>query len=347
VVCGTESVRRRTPALAADYAALLQASGKAAGLFYLMPGANAFAAGLLADENVSIETLITAIEQGSIQGLILVESNPLWQFPDRQRFERALEKLDLLVVMDYVNSEVAQKANIFLPAATLYETGGIYISQEGRAQAVGPAYRGGVPIVQTGAGDHPPRIYDSQIPGGDVRAAWQMLAQWIDTGQPLNAKNLRDDIQQWLVNYTSELEALPGIAEIPAEGARIVQRSRSAERFVSAHQSDRPIDDGRLEVVTVEQTFGTEELCAYSACLQKLVKAPCIYMHSTDAQQLNLNDGDPVAVELDGGAIEARLQVTENMATGILIIPRHPDLEWQKMNPGQTWVRKDRIRKIG
>mgnify|MGYP000231713761 CR=1 FL=1 len=347
VVCGTESVRRQTPALAADYAALLQAAGKAAGLFYLMPGANAFAAGILADENVSLETLITAIEQGSIQGLILVESNPLWQFPDRQRFERALDKLGLLVVMDHVNSEVAQKANIFLPTATLYETGGIYINQEGRAQAVGPAYRGGIPITQTGAGDHPPRIYDSQIPGGDIQAAWQILAQCLDTGKQFNTKNLRDDIQQWLVNYASELETLPGIAEIPAEGARIVQMSPSAERFISAHQSDRPVDDGRLEVVAVEQTFGTEELCAHSACLQELTKAPCIYMHSTDAQQLNINSGDPVAVELNGGAIEARLQVTENMASGILIIPRHPDMGWQKMNPGQTWVPKDHIRRIG
>ena len=346
IVCGTESVRRRTPALAADYAALLQAAGKAAGLFYLMPGANAFAAGILADENVSLETLVTAIEQGSIQGLILVESNPLWQFPDRQRFERALDKLGLLVVMDHVNSEVAQKANIFLPTATLYETGGIYINQEGRAQAVGPAYRGGIPITQTGAGDHPPRIYDSQIPGGDIQAAWQILAQCLDTGKQFNTKNLRDDIQQWLVNYASELETLPGIAEIPAEGARIVQMSPSAERFISAHQSDRPVDDGRLEVVAVEQTFGTEELSAYSVCLQELAKTPFLCMHSTDAQQLNLKDGDQVVVELNGGAIEARLQVAENMASGILIIPRHPDLGWQKMSTGRNGIQPDQIRKL-
>ncbi|MGD8962503.1 MAG: NADH-quinone oxidoreductase subunit NuoG [Desulfobacterales bacterium] len=120
IVCGTESVRRRTPALAADYAALLQAAGKAAGLFYVMPGANAFAAGLLADENGSFETLITAIEQGSIKALMLFENNPLWQFPDRRRFDRALQKLELLVVMDYVDSEMVQKADIFLPTTTLY-----------------------------------------------------------------------------------------------------------------------------------------------------------------------------------------------------------------------------------
>ncbi|MGD8723637.1 MAG: molybdopterin-dependent oxidoreductase, partial [Desulfobacterales bacterium] len=346
VVCGTEIVGPQTPALAADFAALLHAVGKAAGLFYLMPGANGFAAGLLADEKVSVETLIAAIEQGSIQGLILVESNPLWQYPDRQRFERALANLDLLVVMDYVDSEMARKADIFLPTTTVYEANGIYINQEGRAQAVRPAYQGGIPIEQTGGGDHPPRIYDPQIPGGEVQAAWQMLARLINIEQQLNAKYLRDDIQQWLVNNVSGFRALPGFTEIPAEGARFFQTPNSQKRFEHQLSNTSSTVDDRLELLVSELTFGSEELSAFSACLQELVKAPCICMHSTDAQQLNLNDGDRMTVELEGGAIEARLQVAENMASGILIIPRHPDLGWQKMNTGRSYVRKEKIRKI-
>ncbi|MGD8341979.1 MAG: NADH-quinone oxidoreductase subunit NuoG, partial [Desulfobacterales bacterium] len=346
IVCGTDTVRRRIPALAADYAALLQATGKAAGLFYLMPGANAFAAGLLADENGSFETLITAIEQGSIKALMLFENNPLWQFPDRRRFDRALQKLELLVVMDYVDSEMVQKADIFLPTTTLYEIGGIYINQEGRAQAVGPAYRGGIPITQTGGGDHPPRVYDSRIPGGEVQTAWQILAQLIDIGKHLNANDLRDNIQQWLVKSESGFETLPGLAQIPPEGLRFSRASNSQKRFERQQPDGGSTDAGRLEVLVAEHTFGTEELSAYSACLQQLAGTPCICMHSTDAQQLNLNDGDPVAAKLNGGAIEARLQVADNMASGILIIPRHPDLGWQKVNTGRTWVHQDQIRKI-
>ena len=47
VVCGTDIVRETTPALAADIALLLKAAGKEAGLFYLLPGANAFGAALI------------------------------------------------------------------------------------------------------------------------------------------------------------------------------------------------------------------------------------------------------------------------------------------------------------
>jgi NADH-quinone oxidoreductase subunit G len=346
VVCGTETVRRWIPLLAADYAGLLQAAGKAAGLFYVLPGANAFAAGLLADENASLETLITAIEQGSIKGLILVESNPLWQFPDRQRIEQALQNLELLVVMDYLNSEVAQKANIFMPSTTLYEAGGIYVNQEGRAQAVRPAYRGGIPITQTGAGDHPPRIYDSQIPGADPQAAWQILAHLIDNGQPLNAEDLRADTWQWLVKSESGFKELPGVAQMPPEGTRFSQALQPPARYAPVQADSDSNKAGQLEIMTVERIFGTEELCAYSDCLQELAKAPCLCLHSSDARQLNLNDGDQVIVELAGGAIEARLQVTENMAPGILIIPKHPDLEWQKINTGSNVIQMDQIRKL-
>jgi anaerobic selenocysteine-containing dehydrogenase len=70
-------------------------------------------------------------------------------------------------------------------------------------------------------------------------------------------------------------------------------------------------------------------------------------MGSGDATELNLTDGDVVAIELDGGTIEAKLQVADHMAAGTLIIPRHKELDWQKLGTGQTLVRKDQIRKVG
>jgi NADH-quinone oxidoreductase subunit G len=249
--------------------------------------------------------------------------------------------------MDYVNSEATQKADLFLPTTTLYEAEGVYVNQEGRAQAVRPAYRGGTPITQTGEGDHPPRIYDAQIPGADPLAAWQILAHLTDIEQQQSAEDLQADIGQWLVENESGFKTLPGVAQMPPEGTRFHPMTQSPARFVPVHVNSDITDDGQLEVLAVERTFGTEELCAYSVCLQELAEAPCLCMHSTDARLLNLDDGDRLVVELNGGAIEARLQVVGNMASGILIIPRHPDLGWQKMNTGRTWVRKKQIGKLG
>jgi len=345
IVCATEIVRQQTPALAADAALLLQAAGKQAGLFYLMPGANAFAAGLFSDETVSFETLIADIEKGSIKGLILVESNPFWNFPDRQRLEKALERLELMVVIDYINSEAAQKAHIFLPATTLYESGGVYTNQEARVQVVQPAYRGGIPIALTGGGDHPPRIYGTGIPGNVPAAAWQLLAYLIDDGPQATAKDLRAGIWNWLADTESGFKDLGAIEEIPDDGVRFYRVPDVSARFSIHPHRDSSAGDERLELIVVERTFGTEELSSYSECLTDLGGSPGIFMCRTDAEKLNLTAGDTVSLELDSGTLEANLRVADNMAAGTLVIPRHKKLDWQKMDTGKTWIRPDQIRK--
>jgi NADH-quinone oxidoreductase subunit G len=349
IVCATETVRQQTPALASDAALLLQAAGKQAGLFYLMPGANAFAAGLLSDETASFEALIGEIEKGSINGLIVVESNPFWNFPDRQRLQNAMGHLDLIVVMDYMNSEAAQNAHIFLPTTTLYESGGVYINQEARVQVAQPAYRGGIPIALSGGGNHPPRAYDTGTPGNEPTAARQLLAYLIDDGSGMQpaGEDLQAGIWSWLAETEAGFKDLGAIEEIPDAGVRFYREPDFTGRFSNETPSVGPVRDDRLELITVERAFGTEELSCCSACLADLVESPCILMCRTDARELSLAAGDKVSLELDGGTLDANLQIADNMAAGTLVIPRHKALGWQKIGAGQTWIRKDRIRKVG
>ena len=90
--------------MAADNSLLLHAAKDRAGLFYLMPGANTFGAGLLSSEEESLMDVIESIEKGSVKALILVESDPFRSFPDQERLKQAVDKLDLLLVMDYLPS---------------------------------------------------------------------------------------------------------------------------------------------------------------------------------------------------------------------------------------------------
>ena len=76
IVCGTGIVPPQIPGLAADLALLLQAAQKRAGLFYLLPGANAFGAGLVSDPEKSFLQIIEGIENGDIKALILAECDP-------------------------------------------------------------------------------------------------------------------------------------------------------------------------------------------------------------------------------------------------------------------------------
>ena len=345
IVCGTQTVRQETPPLAADAALLLQAAGKPSGLFYVLPGANAFAAGLLSDETDSFESVVADIEKGVIKGLILVESNPFWDFPERQRLARALARLKLIVVLDYLNSEAVQKAHIFLPTATLYESGGVYINQEARAQTAQPAYSGGIPIRQVNSGDHPPRSYGAGIPGAEPDAAWQLLARLIDAAPQQEVRDLKAAVWSGLAKTDPVFKEIQAVEKMQDDGIRIYYPKDESARFAAQRPKGDLDHDDRLELIDVEWIFGTEELSSYSKCLTELEGSPGIFICRSDAENLNLTDGDSVTIELESGTLAANIRVKENMAAGTLGIPRHKNLDWQKINPGKTWIRLDQIQK--
>ncbi len=113
IVCGSDVVRETTPSLAFELVLLLQAGGQPAGLFYLLGEANDFGSALLSSPGASFLKTLEDIEKGSIAALILVECDPFRLFPDRARLEQALEKLDFLLVMDFLPSPVGPAGGYF------------------------------------------------------------------------------------------------------------------------------------------------------------------------------------------------------------------------------------------
>jgi NADH-quinone oxidoreductase subunit G len=343
IVCGTDIVPPQIPGLAADLALLLKAVEKRSGLFYVLPGANAFGSGLVANPQRSFFQIIEGIESGDIKALILAECDPFSQFADRKRLEQAIDQLELLVVLDYLKAETVASAHLFLPTATIYETGGLFINQEGRLQVVAKAYKGGLPIVQSGGGGHPPRIYGTGLPAADIRPAWQLLADLAGK----NAGPVFD--RHWLADLIPEIADLPAWDDIPDDGVRIQSAINADLRFKG--QNAFAIDkaaarDKSLELMLADWTFGTEELSSYAPCLQELESEPLATLHTADAADLNLNDGDRIRIETDSGSLELMLRVADNMAAGILVLPRHRRLNWQIFGAGRVRLNKDNIRKL-
>ena len=348
IACGTELLSVRGLRFAADLALFLRAADQNAGLFYVLPGANAFGAGLLSDDNASMLNTIRAIENGEVKSLILVESDPLFHFPDRQRLQQALNALDSLIVLDYLNSNALPKRHIFIPSASLYEADGIFINQEGRVQAVRQAYRGGVPIVQSGHGDHPPRKYGAGIPGAESKPAWQTLAELAEDKIDPEDKTPPAALTRWLTDMVPQLADVDLTADIPEDGIRINPGVKTDLRFMadfSARPEDRREGMGNLNIITTDLTFGSEELSVRSECLYELEPEPAVIMHTDEAANLGMIDGDTVAIQTESGSLEAKLKVAENMAAGVVVIPRHHKLAWQIFNPESLSISRENIRK--
>jgi len=101
-----------------------------------------------------------------------------------------------------------------------------------------------------------------------------------------------------------------------------------------------------LEVILTDLTFGTEELSSFSPPLRKLESKPCLFMQVNDAARMGLSSEDRVRIKLDEGDVEVDVCIEENMASGVVVLPRHRLLEWQKVKRLPKFVRLEQIEKI-
>jgi NADH-quinone oxidoreductase subunit G len=350
IVCGTEIVSETTPGLAADNALLLQAAKNRAGLFYLMPGPNAFGAALLSSEDGSLMEVMDAIESGTIKGLLLVESDPFRAFPDQERLKRAVERLELLLVMDYLPSEAARLAQILLPTRSLFEMEASFVNQEGRIQFAPSAHCGGIPISQISSGSHPPRLFRSDIPGGEPEPAWVILAQLANATSLPGRERLplsRSELWKWIIKEHPVFADVQ-FADEQSDSIRIDLGRGKEKPFPSdgriPSQKERR-GDNELELLVADWTFGTEELSTYSKYIQQVEKEPCLFMHPKDALRTGVKDKERITLRLDKGPLVVELRVVDNMAPGVIILPQHRQLQWQKMERWPLNVGVDRIRK--
>lgn len=324
IVCGTGIVAAGLVELAADAALLLAAASKRAGLFCVLPEANSFAAGLLAPAETTTDRILAAAAAGSVRALVFVENDPFATFPDRELLERALAKTEALIVLDYLDTRLARRAHVFLPTQTLYESGGIFINQEGRAQASAAAFGGGAPVRETGGG-HPPRVYRAAPPGGDPQPAGQILLRLAGEAAAFE----RGAGREHLAAAIPELAALDGGEALPEQGLRLALREQADGRFQSVVPAAAAAGPDELDIVLTDRVFGSEELSSYSACLAPLEEAPFVGLSRQDAGILGIQSGDRLEIRTAGGEVRLAARVFDRMAAGVVLVPRLRGVAWQ------------------
>jgi len=339
IVCGTDVVSENTPGLAADCARLLREATGAAGLLYILDEANSFGSALLSGSSSFAET-VEEIEAGKIKGVVVVESDPFHSYPDRDRLERSFSKLEFLLVIDYLPSETAGRADIFLPASTLFETGSSFINQEGLVRFAHPVYQGGIPIHQVSGGSHPPRIFESRIPGGEPRPPWQILLQ---IGKSLT--KAEDSFLPGQV-VAEEFPQLSDLGQYPYQEESLVPDKSGAVPFKTRPEQGRSKKSDELELILVSRTFGTEELSGYSPLIREIENEPVLTMHQKDAAAAGVREGDRVRISLDNGSPELKVTISGSTAEGTIIMPRHRRLLWQKTKNHPVFITRGQIERV-
>ena len=97
--------------------------------------ANTLGVELLDDRRgMSLTSIIDAIETGDISVLVVAENDLFERCEDHRRLADALQRLDALVVLDHMVTATSSLATHAFPAATIAESSGTLVNNEGRIQ---------------------------------------------------------------------------------------------------------------------------------------------------------------------------------------------------------------------
>ena len=130
VVSGTGTGSEAVIQAAANVAWALKKQGKVVGLSLALPEANSL--GLAMFEAPALETALESAARGEVDVLVVME-NDLYRRAPRAVVDAALSKTRLIVI-DHQMTETAARADLMLPAGTVFETDGTLVNFEGRAQ---------------------------------------------------------------------------------------------------------------------------------------------------------------------------------------------------------------------
>jgi NADH-quinone oxidoreductase subunit G len=188
-------------------------------------------------------------------------------------------------------------------------------------------------------------MFRNDIPGSEPKPAWQILKELSDAMSSISKISI-NDLWDSLAKENPIFRNLKSADS--SEDIRFIPDQSNGNLFSLEwlkKLENPPFSVDSLELLPVEWTFGTEELSGYSPHVQQVEKAPCLFMHPKDAARAGLKNKDKVTLHLDGGPLEIELFIREDMASGVMVLPRHRQLQWQKLKEYPVRVTFDRIRK--
>lgn len=261
-----------------------------------------------------------AIESGKLKALYIVGENPLLSDPDLGHVQRAFEKLEVLVVQDIFLSQTARLAQVVLPGASFAEKEGTFTNTERRVLRVRPA----IPPV------------------GQARPDWQIIQELARRlGYPMeyhSPQEIFEEIRRLTPSYAGmNYERLneAGLQwPCPTEehpGTPYLHKDRFTRGKGLFHPVPfkPPAEQPDAEFPLILSTgrsfahFHTGTMTRVSPTLHNEVPTGYVEMHPEDAENLGVEDGEPVQVTSRRGRIRIPVRISERVDRGVVFIPFH------------------------
>lgn len=281
--------------------------------------------------------ILSRIHSGSIKALWVVATNPRHSWTNNTDFEKAMNKLDFLVVQDlYDDTETSRHADLFLPSVPLTKKRGTIINTERRLSAV-------VPVLEKQPDER--SDFDIFLGIGAALGLQNNLTQW---QTPAGAFSMIQKLSEGMPCditgvFFEDLAESSGIQwpfrkgeNLPDSERRLFEDSlffteNRKMRFIYDNVACNPspttteypyiLNTGRSSVALWHTQSRTREIT--SKPLQELLK-PYVVMHPNLAKRLHVQKDDPVVLSSANGHRQVfYVQISDTVNENHLFAPLH------------------------
>jgi assimilatory nitrate reductase catalytic subunit len=297
-----------------------------------------------AKNSLAYDQIVDGVCDGRIKGLWVIATNPLHSWVEGDRLRKAMANLECLAVQDlYDNTDTAQCADVFMPAAGWGEKEGTLINSERR---IGLFKRIARTPGQALADFSIFRLIAAAWGCSDIFAkmptpedAFQLMKK-LSAGRPCDITGIRD-YQHIDARGGIQWPCRTGHPQDDGQERRLFSQAENGGRFYTpdgkakllfdlVRPPSEPTDAAYpFTLLTGRGTsaqWHTNTRTGKSAVLRKLYPSECyVEIHPADAARLQITPEDWVSVRTRRGSVRARAFVASTVQAGQLFLPMHYD----------------------
>ncbi len=295
------------------------------------------------------EAILEAFQNNDLKVLYIAGADPVFDDPAAEQALRQTK--GTIIVQDMFLTATAELADVVLPTQSVAEREGTYTSGERRVQ----------------------RFYPAIEPVGESKPDWlavQMVGEKLGHGRPaVAAPVILAEISRTVPQYAGityqklaqVIEQFPDVggddlyyggtafqnfhglgvqwaALAEDAGATLAMRPAAAGGSLAAAEKDS------LVIVPVRLIYDAEPVLLKSGLLHQRIPAPHLGLNPADAAQMGVNDGDALAVTLNGRRVMADAYLDARVPRGVATMPRR--LQPQGAPPAATVAPVAKVERI-
>jgi formate dehydrogenase alpha subunit len=270
---------------------------------------------------LTIPEIFAGIDNDEVHGLWIMGENPVVSDPDADHVKKALEKIDFLLVQDIFLTPTAKLADVVLPGTSFAEKDGTFVNTERRVtrvrKAVDPVGQSKPDweIIQEISNrfgyamtyENPSEIFDE-------------IAKLTPSYGGISYDRLEGDGIQWPCPTSSH----PGTPYLHKDGK--FTRGKGLFHAVKYNPPAEVVDEDYPFWMTTGRVYAhyhTGTMTRNSASLDREAPEGFLEINPEDAADLDLLDGDKIAMASRRGEIQTRIMITDRVEKGVVFMPFH------------------------